>query len=191
MIASLQGTVAQVRPDGVVLMVGGVGLWVLAAPSTLAQARTGQELTLHTSLIVREDSLTLFGFADVESRELFELIQSVNGFGPKLAFAVIAFLSPDALRSAISSSDIARLTAIPGVGQKGAQRLVLELKDKLIGPAQTATQASGSRTQLTQALMGLGWSSKDATRAVDELGPTSDEPLPELLRRALQILGSS
>jgi Holliday junction DNA helicase RuvA len=189
-IASLSGTVTALRPDSVVLSVGGVGLSVLCAPNTIATTAIGDSLTLFTTLIVREDSLTLFGFGDIESREHFELIQSVNGFGPKLAFAVIAFLTPDALRRAIATSDIARLTAIPGVGLKSAQRLVLELKDKMIGPENLASQEDW-RSQVTTALLGLGWSSRDAGRVLDELGDVGSLPLPEVLRLALQNLGNA
>ena len=190
MIASLSGTVSAVRPDSVVITVGGVGLSVVCAPGTIASTYVGDTLTLFTSLIVREDSLTLFGFSDVESRELFELIQSVNGFGPKLAFAVIAFLTPETLRRSIATQDIARLTSIPGVGSKGAQRLVLELKDKLTSPG-GAPMEEDWRSQVTQALVGLGWSTRDAARALDEVGDASALPLPEVLRMALQFLGSA
>ncbi len=196
MIASISGTVIDVRIDSVVISVGGVGMHIFCAPNDIAGLRVGEDASLFTSLIVREESLTLYGFANAESRELFEIVQSVSGFGPKLAFTIIATFKPDDLRTAIGSGDIARLTKTPGVGSKGAQRLILELKDKIgYAPGQPHLQGQSSEwaDQVTQALVGLGWSNRDATSAIDRL--TEDEvansaDVAFILRRALQILAN-
>jgi holliday junction DNA helicase RuvA len=132
-IASVRGRVAAVSPDHAVIEVGGVGLAVQCAPATLASLRTGEPARLATSLVVREDSLTLYGFADDDAKQLFELLQTASGVGPRLAQAVLAVYSPDAVRTAIATGDTATLTRVPGIGKKGAERLVLELRDR-IGP---------------------------------------------------------
>lgn len=193
MIAMLTGTVLETRLDSVVLNVGGVGYLVMAAPDLIAEAKVGSELSLHTSLVVREESLTLFGFTSNESRELFELIQGVSGFGPRLAFTILSFLTPEQLRVAISTGDTATLTKTPGVGSKGASRLVLELKDR-IGESASSTAALLWETQVEQALAGLGWSSKDASRAIAAIkgsGASESAPISEYLKQALQFLGRS
>jgi holliday junction DNA helicase RuvA len=133
MIASVRGRVAAVSPDGAVVEVGGVGLAVHCTPGTLAGLRLGAEARLATSLVVREDSLTLYGFADDDEKHLFELLQTASGVGPRLAQAVLAVLTPDAVRKAIANADTATLTRVPGIGKKGAERLVLELRDR-VGP---------------------------------------------------------
>src|SRR3954469_12208616 len=138
MIAAITGTVAAVGTDSAVVEVGGVGLAVQCTPATLANLRTGDPVRLATALVVREDSLTLFGFATDDERAVFDTLQSVAGVGPKLAQAVLAVHSPDAVRAAVASDDIRALTLVPGVGRKGAQRLVLELKDKLGAPVGAA-----------------------------------------------------
>ena len=131
MIAQLTGTVIQLGPTSAVVEVGGFGVLVLCGPNTTAQLRVGETATLSTSLVVREDSLTLYAFATVDERELFELLQTATGVGPKLAQAALAVLSPDELRSAIATENLVQLCKVPGVGRKGAQRLVIELKDKI------------------------------------------------------------
>ena len=131
MIASVRGRVASVCADGAVVEVGGVGLAVVCSPSTLAALRVGDEARLSTSLIVREDSLTLYGFADDDARSLFELLQTASGVGPRLAQAVLAVHAPDVVRKAIATGDTATLTRVPGIGKKGAERLVLELRDRI------------------------------------------------------------
>lgn len=195
MIASISGDVLETRLDSLVVALGGVGMQVMCSPQTISMARVGQKITLATSLVVREDSLTLFGFETTESRELFEIIQGVSGFGPKLAFTVLATMSAEDLRSAIANEDIARLTKTPGVGNKGAQRLVLELKDRIgyAGATHTSVALSGWQEQVTQALVGLGWTNKDASKAVTSLAsqPNVDSTdIAGLLRQALQLLGN-
>ena len=190
MIASVAGPVIEVRPDGVVVSLGGLGVLVLCSPDVVATARVGSEVTLCTSLVVREDSLTLFGFPDAESRDLFDTVQSVSGFGPKLAFAVLSSLSATELRRAIAREDVARLTATPGVGTKGAQRLILELRDR-VGVAPDSTPAVGWQPQVVAALVGLGWSARQANDAVNELGDAGDREVADLLRAALAVLRPS
>lgn len=196
MIASISGEVLETRLDSLVVALGGVGMQVMCSPQTISTARLGQKITLATSLVVREDSLTLFGFESTESRELFEVIQGVSGFGPKLAFTILASMSAEDLRAAIANEDIARLTKTPGVGNKGAQRLVLELKDRIgyAGHANQAASTSGWQEQVTQALVGLGWTNKDANKAVSTLANATDldeSDIAGLLRQALQLLGNS
>jgi Holliday junction DNA helicase RuvA len=202
MIAHVNGLVTALTPDGAVVEVGGVGLLVQCAPTTLAELRVGQSATLATSLVVREDSLTLYGFADVDERQVFELVQTVSGVGPRLAQAMLGVHSPDALRRIVSREDLASLTQVPGIGRKGAQRLVLELKDKLGAPtgerhvAPDRTQG-GWQEQVHSALLGLGWTSREADQAViavaadiDGAGDSVDTPdVGALLRSALRMLG--
>jgi len=176
-IASVSGRVAAIGPDSAVVEVGGVGLQVSCAPGTLASLRPGELVTLATSLVVREDSLTLYGFVDDDERQVFELVQTVTGIGPRLAQAMLAVHSPDALRRAVMTEDLVALTKVPGVGRKGAQRIVLELKDR-IGPPRggTGTGSPGVRTRVPEAsdwqsqvhaaLIGLGWTGRDADEAV-------------------------
>ncbi|MFV2119347.1 Holliday junction branch migration protein RuvA, partial [Streptomyces sp. Act-28] len=134
MIAFVTGPVAALSPTSAVVEVGGVGMAVQCAPNTLSTLRVGQEARLHTSLVVREDSLTLYGFADDDERQVFELLQTASGVGPRLAQAMLAVHTPDALRAAVASGDEKALTAVPGIGKKGAQKLLLELKDRLGAP---------------------------------------------------------
>ncbi len=203
MIAQLTGTVIQLGPTSAVIEVGGFGVLALCSPNTTAGLRLGETATLSTSLVVREDSLTLYAFATVDERELFELLQTATGVGPKLAQAALAVLPPDDLRSAIATENLVQLCKVPGVGRKGAQRLVLELKDKinavrLVGdlaaatPAGVpATSAASWRDQVSQGLQGLGWSTRDAEAACDEVEPLAGEAgvgVPQLMRAALQSL---
>ena len=206
MIASVAGRVAAITGDTAVVEVGGVGLAVLCTPATLATLRPGLEVTLATTLVVREDSLTLYGFATADERAVFEVLQSVTGVGPRLAQAVLAVHSPDAVRTAVATEDIGALTLVPGVGKKGAQRLVLELKDKL-GGAGTGTggadvlrvpgQTVGAwREQLRAALLGLGWSTREVDEALAAVGPEAEAALavgdtPDvaaLLKTSLRLL---
>lgn len=190
MIASLHGPVLETRIDGLVVAVGGVGMLVMCSPQTVASARVGQDITLATSLIVREDSLTLFGFESAESRELFDIIQSVSGFGAKLAFTIVSTLAPEELRAAIANEDVVRLTKTPGVGAKGAQRLILELKDKIGYAGVISESTSSTSIQVQQALVGLGYTAKDAARATQSLAEDSGD-VAAMLKQALQILGNS
>jgi holliday junction DNA helicase RuvA len=202
MISSVRGPVLAVSLTGAVVEVGGVGLHLACTPGTLAGLRVGQEATLAASLVVREDSLTLFGFATHDERDCFELAQTASGVGPKVAQAMLAVLGPDDLRRAIAAEDTKRLTAVPGIGQKGAQRIILELKDR-IGPPTGATSTTPTgpvvapgevwRGQVHEGLVGLGWSAKEADRAVetvaDQAGPTPD--VGALLRAALRALSKA
>ena len=195
MIASVSGTVTALQPDGVVVRVGGVGLAVQTTPGTKARLRVGEEAVLATSLVVREDSLTLYGFAEDEERELFELLQTSSGVGPRLAQAVLTVHTPDAVRRALLTEDLTALTLVPGIGRKGAQRMVLELKAKVVGVAAAAPLAAqaGWRDTLAQALVGLGFGPSDADAAVVRLAEAhpdaGDADVPALLREALALLG--
>lgn len=199
MIAFVRGQVAAVSVTSAVVEVGGVGFEVLCTPRTLAGLRPGHAATLPTSLVVREDSLTLFGFADDDEKSVFELAQTASGVGPKLAQAMLAVLGPDELRRAVGSDDARTLTRVPGIGQKGAQRLILELKDRLGTPASTRNAAGTGtamapwRDQVHQGLVGLGWPARDADRAVDAVADLAGEApdVPALLRAALRTLSST
>jgi len=197
MIAHVRGTVAAVTLSSAVLEVGGVGLELLCTPGTLAGLRTGHEATLPTSLVVREDSLTLFGFADDDEKATFELVQTASGVGPKLAQAMLAVLTPDTLRVAVAGDDVKTLTKVPGVGQKVAQRIILELKDRLGAPvgrssATAPVPAASWRDQVQEALQGLGYNAKDAERAVAAVPDPDGTPnVGALLRTALQGLSKA
>jgi holliday junction DNA helicase RuvA len=197
MISSVRGEVLEIGLDHAVVEVGGVGLAVQATPGTLARLRRGEQGRLATALVVREDSLTLFGFADEDERELFGLLQTVSGIGPRIALATLAVLSPDALRRALVDGDIAMLTRVPGIGRKGAERLALELRDKVVAPtaapAMLPTAANGTnprRDQVVEALVGLGFAAKPAEQAVDAvLAADVAADASALLRAALTRLG--
>ena len=192
MISTVNGMVLEIRPDALVVALGGVGLLVMASPDVIATAKLGEPIALHTSLVVREESLTLFGFASSDSRELFELIQGVSGFGPRLAFTVLSFLSADQLRIAIATGDVVRLTKTPGVGAKGASRLILELKDRIGHTTSSQSRSAEWEHQVEQALVGLGWTAKDAANAVNTLRvefKAGESTVPEMLKQALQLLG--
>ncbi|MGH3384017.1 MAG: Holliday junction branch migration protein RuvA [Nocardioidaceae bacterium] len=201
MIAFVRGRVAAVGIDSAVIEVGGVGMQVMCTPGTLAELRTGDQAQLATSMVVREDSLTLFGFADEDERSLFELVQTASGVGPKLAQAMLAVHGPDELRRAVTTEDLVALTKVPGIGRKGAQRIVLELKDRIGAPTgATGTPAVGSRSaaggwrdQVHGALLGLGWSAREAELAVDAVADEAgDQPdVPTLLRSALRTLSKA
>jgi holliday junction DNA helicase RuvA len=197
MIATVRGVVTHVSPDGAVIEVGGVGLAVQCAPATLAGLRTGSPARLATSLVVREDSLTLYGFADDDEKHLFELLQTASGVGPRLAQAVLAVHPPDVVRKAIANADTVTLTQVPGIGRKGAERLVLELRDRIgpvaVGADGAAGVVGGAWTeQVRQALVGLGWTASQADQAVAAVADTVDgtaPPVPVLLKQAIRLLG--
>ncbi len=196
MIASLTGRVTGHTGGGVVISVGGVGLAVQTTPGTRARLRSGDEAFLATSLVVREDSLTLYGFETDEERELFEVLQTASGIGPKVAQAVLTTLTPDAIRRAIAGNDLATITTVPGIGKKGAERMVLELRDKLgYAHAASGSAAAGWRDTLTEALVGLGWSAAQADETVVRLSAAHPDAaasdVPALLREALAMLGKS
>ena len=199
MISSVRGEVLQIGLDHAVVEVGGVGLAVFATPNTLAGLRRGEQGRLATALVVREDSLTLFGFADDEQRDLFGLLQSVAGIGPRMALATLAVLDADSLSRALADGDVKTLTRVPGIGPKVAQRMVLELKDRVAVPtAAPATLpyatagANPRRDQVVEALVGLGFTPKPAENAVDEvLAGNAEADAAALLRSALTRLGGS
>ncbi|MEV4563258.1 Holliday junction branch migration protein RuvA [Nonomuraea sp. NPDC049419] len=184
MIASVTGKVTAIAPDGAVIEVGGVGILTHCTPGTLATLRLGEEARLATSLVVREESLTLYGFATDDERAVFELLQTASGVGPKLALAMLAVHTPNALRMAVASADLKALTQVPGIGQKGAQRIVLELKDRLGTPEETVNAALNGdrraavwREQVHSGLVGLGYSSKDADDAIAAVEPEAEADL--------------
>ena len=198
MIAQVSGQVVQVGPTSAVIEVGGIGILTLCSPDTVAGLRVGQPTTLATSLIVREDSLTLYGFASGDEREFFELLLTATGVGPKLAQAALAVLSPDELRRAIATENLVLLCKVPGIGRKGAQRIVIELKDKInaVGLRDEPVRAAGApapwRDQVAQGLQNLGWSAKDAEAACGDIEHLAREDpsvsVAVLMRAALQTL---
>ena len=202
MIAFVRGTVADVTLSSAILEVGGVGLELHCTPNTLATLHRGAVTTLPTSMVVREESLTLFGFLDEDEKNVFVLLQTASGVGPKLAQAMLAVHSPEEIRRALATEDVKTLTAVPGIGQKGAQRIILELKDR-IGPPVSAVQGTTTRTgpaqdawrtQVHAGLVGLGWSGKEADRAVEAVAPEAGESAPDvgrLLRAALRTLSKT
>jgi len=197
MISSVRGEVLEIGLAHAVVEVGGVGLAVQATPTTLAGLRRGEQSALATTLVVREDSLTLFGFANTDERELFTLLTTVSGVGPRIAMATLAVLDPDTLRRALAEDDLTTLTRVPGIGRKGAERLVVELRDKVSVPvpAGRPAPASGSnprRDQVVEALLGLGFTPRPAEQAVDAaLTAQADADPSALLRTALTHLGRS
>jgi holliday junction DNA helicase RuvA len=192
MIAHLDGVVAAVAPEGAVIDVGGVGLLVQCSPGTLAGFRPGERAKVSTSLVVREDALTLYGFGSDDERNTFELLQTASGIGPRLALAMLATFSPDGLRRAIATADVTALTSVPGIGRKGAQRIVLELAGRLgspddgaagAGPGVPGTAIAGPgsmtvrpgtltwRDQVRTGLVNLGWQARDAEQAIAAVEP--------------------
>lgn len=192
MLAQLNGTAEVVTASSIVLDVGGVGFTVLTTPSTLSEVRRGEAITIHTHLVVREDSLTLYGFSTTAERDAFVALQSVNGVGPRLALALLAVHSPQALSSVVAAGDRSSLERVPGVGPKVAARLLLELAGRLpegAGPG----PASDRREQVVEALVGLGWGARDARLAVEAVAP---DPIPAeevsiALKAALVRLGGN
>jgi Holliday junction DNA helicase RuvA len=193
MIAHLDGLVTTVAPDAAVIDVGGVGLFVQCSPGTLAGLRPGERAKVSTSLVVREDALILYGFGSDDERNTFELLQTASGIGPRLALAMLATFSPDGLRRAVAAEDVTALTAVPGIGRKGAQRIVLELAGRLGSPADgtQAGLAAGAaaadgrgasgrpgqigtltwKDQVRTGLVNLGWQARDADQAIAMVEP--------------------
>jgi Holliday junction DNA helicase RuvA len=199
-IAFVRGRVESVGLAAAVVEVGGVGLEVQCTPDTLAGLRAGREAMLPTSMVVREDSLTLFGFADDDEKQLFELLQTASGVGPKLAQAMLACHRPETLRRAVAEDDVRTLTLVPGIGQKGAQRIILELKDRIGAPGAPASSGRPAAVaawqgQVQSGLVGLGWSAREADKAVAAVTPQAEsmaEPdVPALLRAALRTLSKA
>ncbi|HEY3905079.1 MAG TPA: Holliday junction branch migration protein RuvA [Streptosporangiaceae bacterium] len=218
MIAHLDGVVSTVAPEGAVIDVGGVGLLVQCSPGTLAGLRPGERTKVCTSLVVREDALTLYGFGTDDERNTFELLQTASGIGPRLALAMLATFSPDGLRGAVAASDVNALTRVPGIGRKGAQRIVLELAGRLGAPGDGAAVisigANGAglagagpltwRDQVRTGLVNLGWQPKDADQAIAAVEPellvgsadgaeggqvVAEVDVAVALRAALRVLG--
>jgi Holliday junction DNA helicase RuvA len=193
-IALLRGRVASSRLGVVVLDVGGVGYLVHVPPGAVGEP-AGAEATLHTSLAVRDDALTLYGFVDPASRDLFETLQTVTGVGPKVALAALATLGADGLRRAVVTEDVRALTAVPGLGRRGAQRIILELRERLaaadgpVAPAGGSARTDGSaHSEARSALAALGYAPAEIVGALDALPADDDQPAEELLRRALRAL---
>jgi Holliday junction DNA helicase RuvA len=194
MIASVRGEVLDIALDHVVIEASGVGYKVMAAPSTLATLRRGSDARLITAMIVREDSQTLYGFADADARDLFLTLLGVSGVGPKIALATLAVYDAPSLRRALADGDVTALTRVPGIGKRGAERLVLELRDK-IGPVHAAAGAvplngHSVRSPVVEALVGLGFALKQAEEATDKV--LANEPQATTagaLRAALSMLG--
>jgi len=194
MIASVRGEVLDVALDHAVIEASGVGYKVMAAPSTLATLRRGTEARLITALIVREDSQTLYGFADAEARDLFLMLLGVSGVGPKIALATLAVYDGGALRQALADGDVTALTRVPGIGKRGAERMVLELRDKVGALPGSGVTAGGVghavRTPVVEALVGLGFAAKQAEDACDKvLADDPDATTSSALRAALSLLG--
>jgi Holliday junction DNA helicase RuvA len=196
MISTLSGTIRSLSQDKLVIEVGGVGLSVLINPPTSLGLTLGAQTTLYTSLVVREDSLSLFGFLSEEVRNLFELVQTVSGVGPKVALSIMGALTPEDLARAISQEDTSAFERVPGIGKKGAQRMILELKGKLSDLSLAATYKGHQppwREQLLSALVSLGFSPKESDSAisdvVNDLQGNDQDPatmaLSELLKLAL------
>ena len=200
MIATLTGEIKSISLDRAIIEVGGVGLSINLTQNTATHLNLGTIVTFHTSLVVREESLTLYGFLTPESKDLFEQVQTVSGIGPKVALAILGSLSPDELAAAIATENISAIERVPGIGRKGAQRLILELKGKLSDLSEgtrITNHQPAWREQLTNALISLGFTPKDSDRAitkiVNELQADGLEPadleLSEMLKKALQSGG--
>ncbi|WP_425953521.1 Holliday junction branch migration protein RuvA [Xylanimonas sp. McL0601] len=203
MIASLTGVVEHVSLDRAVIDVSGVGYLVHATPATLAALRVGERARVFTTLVVREDSMTVFAFTDADERAVFETAQSVSGVGPRIALALLAVHTPDAVRRAVHTQDVKAFTRVPGIGQKGAQRIVLELSGKLPAPGPGTGITAGStpagggdqRDKVVGALVGLGYPSKVAddavARVLEESGAetVTDADVAATLRATLRSLG--
>ena len=190
MIASVRGEVLDIALDHAVIEAAGVGYKVMATPSTLATLRRGSEARLITAIIVREDSMTLYGFADGENRDLFSTLLSVSGVGPKIALATLAVHDAPALRQALADGDVAALTRVPGIGKRGAERMVLELRDKMGAPPGAQVNGHAVRGPVVEALVGLGFAVKLAEEATDKV--LANEPTASTssaLRSALSLLG--
>ena len=196
MIASVRGEVIDVALDHAVIEAAGVGYKVMTTPTTLATLRRGSEARLITAMIVREDSMTLYGFADPVARDLFTTLLGVSGVGPKIALATLAVYDAQALRLALADGDVAALTRVPGIGKRGAERLVLELRDKIGAVASTGGAAAAVghavRMPVVEALVGLGFAAKQAEEATDKvLAGDPDATTSGALRAALSLLGKS
>ena len=192
MIASIRGEVLAIVDNAVIIDVGGVGISTLVVERTLQTLSIGSKATLHTSLMVREDSLTLFGFEDTQERDLFVLLQTVTGIGPRVAQSILNTLTVSDLRNAIGNESAAALEKVSGLGKKGAARIILELKDKVSGVNQRITTGdSGWQSSISAALSGLGFTGREIDQAIASVSVSAlDQPLEEKLRVALLNLQS-
>lgn len=190
MIASLNGVVAEVMPAAVVLEVGGVGYLVYAPAPVLAGLAVGQAVRLVTHLAVREDALTLYGFRTADQRECFQTLLGVTGVGPKLAVAVLSVLDPDQLRRAVATGDLDALTSVPGVGKRGAQRMLLELRDRLAVVAMEPSVPSVAVAEVRAALTGLGYTPAELRGVIEEVA-TPGATIEEMVRAALKMLAGA
>ena len=198
MISTLRGVPQQVNLNSAIIEVGGFGMLIQATPQTLATLQVGREVLVHTSMVVREDSMTLFGFASSEEREVFDILTAVSGVGPRTGLAILAVHTPEEVRIAASSKDTKAFTKVSGIGPKGAERIVLELSGKLT-PTGAPVPAGSSKTrawepQVLEALTGLGWTERDALKALDALAKNEPQivtsgSVPEILRAVLRSLG--
>ena len=196
MIASVRGDVLEIALDHAVIEAAGVGYKVMATPATLATLRRGTEARLITAMIVREDSMTLYGFSDGEARDLFTTLLGVSGVGPKIALATLAVYDATALRRALADGDVTALTRVPGIGKRGAERMVLELRDKIGatpgGPGAASATGHAVRTPVVEALVGLGFPAKQAEEACDKvLAADPEANTSGALRAALSLLGKT
>ena len=193
MIASVRGEVIDIALDHAVIEAAGVGYRVIASPATLSTLRRGAEVRLITAMIVREDSMTLYGFADADARDLFLTLIGVSGIGPKTALATLAVYDAAALRRALADGDVAALTRVPGIGKRGAERMVLELRDKIgsVGPS-LVVNGHAVRGPVVEALVGLGFAVKQAEDATDKvLAAEAGASTSDALRAALGLLGKT
>lgn len=202
MIAFVRGSVVSIGSDALVVDVGPIGMTVTVTPATALSVRIGEHVQLITSMVIREDSWTVYGFLDPDEKAVFELVQTVNGIGPRIALAVLAAMSPDDLRRAIAAEDAKALTKVSGLGSKGAQRVILELRDRIGAPSGGAgvgtAPTTGWQSSVHAGLTSLGWSGREADAAITAITPLADEQLgsgaadvPALLKAALRSLDRS
>lgn len=203
MIDRVRGAVLAVGPDFLSVDIGPLALRVVLSPQACANVRIGSDVEVHTALVVREDSWTLYGFLDAEQCQVFQQVQTVSGIGPRIALALVSVLGPEELRRAIDTEDLAALTSVPGIGKKGAQRIALELKDRIGSPVTSAPSSPGGpgapwRSSVVAGLTSLGWNPKEAEAAVEVIAPRlgeitdADDPdVGVLLKEALRSLDRS
>jgi Holliday junction DNA helicase RuvA len=198
MISTLRGVPQQVNLNNAVIEVGGFGMLIQATPQTLATLQVGRQAFVQTSMVVREDSMTLFGFASGDEREVFDVLTGVSGIGPRTGLAILSVHTPEEVRIAASTKDTKAFTKVSGIGPKGAQRIVLELNGKLVptgAPVPAGSPAAPTwEPQVLEALTGLGWTEKDANKALEALAKNDPEivaagSVPEILRAVLRSLG--
>ncbi len=201
MISSLTGEIQEVAVDSAVIAVGGVGYVFAASPNTVSALHIGQETTVQTLLLIRDDNPVLYGFGTADEREIFEIMMTVSGIGPRIALAVLSIFDPDQVRRHISEQDDKAFTQVPGIGPKSARRIILELSGKLVpreepdgGEKKSATGQPAWHEQVQQALVGLGWKEKDAAKGIAQAikadpGLAASANVSDALRASLQNLG--